>query len=327
MFSTFTAIFEALAAIEDELAAEATESQRQQLIETLLSLRKTMDKCVQYWLKFEERVNEIQERYSITLPDTLPPGFMDEISLTENEPEETVSKTEAAGEPAVIENQEGPQPDFYQPSNEITVNSFRRGLGFWELAMLKEAVGEFKKVVEEEPNLIMGHFCLGLSSAQLGKVEEAFKELKLVLALDQNEQMQALALNTLGIILTRKEEYRQAQHFFQKSTEADPGLSEAWFNLAATSYNMQDYEAAVEAFEKAAELTPDDWEIDLHLGRARGYLGRYEEAAEALERAYRLNPREPLITFELGLIFRILGKKTQAQCYFHATLKLMETKK
>lgn len=327
MFSTFTAIFEALAAIEDELAAEATESQREQLIATLLSLRKTMDKCMQYWLKFEERVNEIQERYSLTLPDTLPPGFMDEISLTDSEPVETMSKAELADAASEDNEQVVLQPEFYQPSNEITVNSFRRGLGFWELAMLKEAVGEFKKVVEEEPNLIMGHLCLGLSSAQLGKVEEAFKELKLVLALDQNEQMQALALNTLGIILTGKEEYQQARHYFQKATEADPGLSEAWFNLAATNYNMQDFEAAVEAFEKAGELATNDYEILLHLGRALGYLGRYDEAAETLERAYRLNAREPLITFELGLIFRILGKKTQAQCYFHATLKLMETKR
>ena len=193
--------------------------------------------------------------------------------------------------------------------------------------MLKEAVAEFKKVVEEEPDLTMGHFCLGLSSAQLGKVEEAFKELKLVLALDQNKQMRALALNTLGIIQAEKEQYQQARQFFEKATEADPNLGEAWFNLAVTSYNIQDYEAAVQYFEKAKELTPDDWEIELHLGRARGYLGQYEEAAEALERAYRLNPREPLITFELGLVFRLLGKTARAQSYFHATLKLMEGKK
>lgn len=326
MFSTFTAIFEALAAIEDELAADAGESRREQLIETLLSLRKTMDKCIQYWLKFEERVNEIQERYAITLPDALPPGFMDEVNLAEKDAILPQSKApHAPGKDAGDDHDELPNR-FYQ-TNEITVHSFRRGLGFWELAMLKEAVEEFKKVVEEEPDLTMGHFCLGLSSAQLGKVEEAFRELKLVLALDRNKPMQALALNTLGILLIGKEQYRQARQFFLRATEADPELSEAWFNLASTSYNMQDYGTAVEAFEKANKLSPDDWEIALHLGRSWGYLGRYEEAAEALARAYRLNPREPVITFELGLVFRLMGKLSRAQCYFHATLKLMETKK
>jgi len=55
MFATFTAIFEALDAIEKELSDSNTPKKREKLIETLLSLRRTMDKCVQYWLKFEER--------------------------------------------------------------------------------------------------------------------------------------------------------------------------------------------------------------------------------------------------------------------------------
>lgn len=326
MFSTFTEIFEALTAIEEELSANISDAKRDKLIETLVSLRRTMDRCVQYWLKFEERVNEIQERFEIALPDTLPPGFLEDIELEESDPEKKAPQSEAGGETTEQET-EAPEYNFYKPGSEITVNSLRRGLGFWELAMLKEAVGEFKKVVEDEPDLIMGHFCLGLSSAQLGKVEEAFRELKLVLALDQNQLLRALALNTLGIILAGKEEYRQARHYFGLATEADPALCEAWFNLAASSYNLQSHQEAVVAFEKARELANNDWEIELYLGRSLGYLGLYEKAATALERAYRINPREPLVTFELGLIYRILGKKGQAQCYFHTTLKLIEAKR
>jgi tetratricopeptide (TPR) repeat protein len=330
MFSTFTAIFEALTAIETELAAGISDSKREKLIETLLSLRRTMDKCVQYWLKFEERVNEIQERFSIALPDTLPPGFLEDIDLGG---EVTAQKAKPEAAPAEPLNEtkaerEGNEPDrgFYKSTSEITVNSFRRALGFWELAMLKEAVDEFKKVVEDEPNLIMGHFCLGLSSAQLGQVEEAFRELKLVLALDQNQFMRAIALNTLGIILAGKEQYEQAQNYFGLATEADPELGEAWFNLAATSYNMQNYQEAVDAFIKAKEFFPEDWELELYLGRAEAYLGQYAAASQALERAFQINPHEPLIAFELGLAYRLLGKKGLAQSYFHATLKLMESK-
>ncbi len=325
MFSTFTAIFDALTDIEKELDRDISEPKRDELIETLMSLRGTMDKCVQYWLKFEERVNEIQERHAITLPDTLPPGFLEEVEMSGTATSDYVVDDDLDKEPGE-EVKKGLEEEFHIPSSEITVNSFRRGLGFWELAMLKEAVDEFKKVVDEEPNLIMGHFCLGLSSAQLGKIEEAFKELNLVLALDENQQMRALALNTLGILLASKEHYKQAKHFFNKATEADSSLYEAWFNLGAVSFNQQSYEEAVEAFSKAKELAEEDWEIELHLGRSLGYLSRFEEAVKFLERAYRLNSREPLITFELGLVYRILGKKNQAQCYFHSTLKLLESK-
>lgn len=326
MFSTFTAIFEALSEIEAELAGDASEAKRKQITEALLSLRKTMDKCVQYWLQFEERVNELQERYALSLPDTLPPGFLEDIDL---EGETAVKKPlplKQAAKESPDKDDAGTADVFAKPASEITVNSFRRALGFWELAMLREAVAEFKKVVEEEPNLTVGHFCLGLSSAQLGKVEEAFRELKLVLALDKNEFLRALALNTLGIILAGKEDYLQAQHYFRRAAEADPNLCEAWFNLGAAAYNLQDYAAAAEAFQKARELSSGDWEIDLYLGRALGYQGRYREALQVLERACRANPREPLITFELGLLCRLLGKKGRAQRYFHTTLSLLKAK-
>ncbi len=324
MFATFTAIFEALDAIEKELGETITEKKREKLIETLLSLRKTMDRCVQYWLKIEERVTEIQERFELTLPDTLPPGFLEDLDGNSSEPEpENVVPAALAGKdgsappPAEEEHHEA-------PISEITVSAFRRGLGFWELAMLKEAVDEFKKVVEDDPDLVVGHICLGLSSAQLGKVEEAFRELKLVLALDQNNYIRALALNTLGIILTQKEDHPQAEHYFKRAVAEDPDLKEAWFNLAATYYNLRRYREAVAAFEKASALAGDDWEIELYLGRSHSYLGQHKEAVRALQRAFRNNPNEPLIAFELGVVYRLLGQDSRAQCYFHTTRKLME---
>ena len=133
MFSTFTAIFEALTAIEDELSGDISETEREKLIETLLSLRKTMDKCVQYWLQFEERVNRIQERFAITLPDTLPPGFMEEIGMDDQAPvpkaKDTAQKKAKEKKEIPAQEAEAAKKDFYRPRSEITVNSFRRAMG------------------------------------------------------------------------------------------------------------------------------------------------------------------------------------------------------
>lgn len=321
MFATFTAIFEALDSIEEELGAVTTAEKRETLVQTLLSLRITMDQCVQYWLKFEERINDIEKRYDLTLPDTLPSGLLEELEGGSPEASEALPSPKTS--PVLTPVEEQPQE---LPMSEITVKAFRRGLGFWELAMLKEAVGEFKKVVEDDPDLVAGHVCLGLSSAQLGKVEEAFRELKLVLALDRNKIIRALALNTLGIILAQKEDYHQAEHYFKRATAEDPELAEAWFNLGATRYNLRLYEEAVEAFQKAAALSGDDWEIELYLGRAQSYLGRHREAAKALRKSFQINSSEPLIAFELGCIYRLMGQDKQAQCYFHTTRKLMKQK-
>lgn len=328
MFSTFTAVFEALDDIEKELGEPISPGQRDKLIDTLLSLRKTMDQCVQYWLKFEERVSGIEERFELALPDTLPPGFLEELDsgVGSAKPEPVSPIPALPGKEGAL--REAAEPgEQAPPMSEITVSAFRRGLGFWELAMLKEAVDEFKKVVEDDPDLVVGHICLGLSSAQLGQVEEAFRELKLVLALDENNFIRALALNTLGIILTQKEDYRQAEHYFRRAIEEDNELKEAWFNLGATCYNLQRFAEAVEAFEKASALAGEDWEVELYLGRAHSYLGQHKEAIRALQRAFRSNPKEPLIAFELGVVYRLLGQDSRARCYFHTTRKLMESKK
>ncbi len=322
MFATFTAIFEALDDIEKELAGVATVEKRDMIVRTLVSMRKTMDQCVQYWLKFEERVNELEERFDLALPDTLPAGFLEELDGGGVSGEAgALPELQSGSIMAPVEEE-----PFELPISEITITAFRRGLGFWELAMLKEAVGEFKKVVDDDPNLVAGHICLGLTSAQLGKVEEAFRELKLVLALDQNQVVRALALNTLGIILAQKEDYRQAEHYFKQATAEDPALAEAWINLGAISYNLRCYAEAVAAFEKAASLSEEDWEIGLYLGRAQSYLGKHQEAVKSLRRAFRINSREPLIAFELGCIYRLIGQDDRAQCYFHTTRKLMEQK-
>jgi len=155
MFSTFTAIFEALTAIETELAAGISDSKREKLIETLLSLRRTMDKCVQYWLKFEERVNEIQERFSIALPDTLPPGFLEDIDLGG---EVTAQKAKPEAAPAEPLNEtkaerEGNEPDrgFYKSTSEITVNSFRRALGFEDVVRFEHHIVEAYKSIVRQP--------------------------------------------------------------------------------------------------------------------------------------------------------------------------------
>lgn len=322
MFATFTAILEALDAIEEELAEAVTAEKRETLLQTMLSLRKTMDQCVQYWLKFEERVNEIQERFDLTLPDTLPPGFLDQLEGGSGGGEPGEGGVEVKGGSMAAPVLEQAQ----EPISEIAVKAFRRGVGFWELAMLKEAVGEFKKVVEDDPDLVVGHVCLGLSSAQLGKVEEAFRELKLVLALDRNQIVRALALNTLGIILTQKEDFRQAEHYFRRATDEDPDFAEAWFNLGATCYNLRRYGEAVEGLKRAAALSGDDWEIQLYLGRALSYLGQHREAVKSLQQAYRINSREPLIAFELGCLHRLMGQDDRARCFFHTTRKLMELK-
>ncbi len=330
MFSTFTAIFEALSSIEQELSGEIDDSRRQETIDTLISLRNTMDKCVQYWIKFEERVNQIQERFSLSLPDSFPPGFMEleldmeDLPVFERKPGDSAEDLNYQGIDSIHEIQK--EDEFKSLTGEVAITSFRKAMGFWGLSMVDEATKEFKNVTCQQPNFILGHFCLGIACAQLGKTEEAFKELKLVLALEEDHFIRGMAFNTLGVILAAGERYRLALPYFIKATEEEPDLVEPWFNRAAINYNLQRYWEAVENFNRVIELSPADWEAELHRGKAYGFLERYTEALQALERAYNINPLEPLITFELAFIYHRLGRKNRARHYGLMTRRLLKQK-
>ena len=47
-----------------------------------------------------------------------------------------------------------------------------------ELAMMDEAIREFKEVIKEEPDLMLAHLFLGIAYAERGIFDEAMRELR-----------------------------------------------------------------------------------------------------------------------------------------------------
>ena len=355
MFSTFSAIFEALDHIEDEFNKCTGEDEKEELIPVIMSLRNTMDKCVQHWLRFEERLNEMQQKYNFKLPDTLPEGFLDDLSgweasmdmdsippdsilsaqinsgLEIHELENGTNTSSSDHEPlrnpsekTITKKEENLNKNFCKISEEKAITSFRKALGFWDLAMIDDAIKEFEEVTKIEPNFIIGHFCLGLSSTQKGDYEKALKELKLVTALDCESSLKGLAFNTMGSIYASQEKYQAALEHFNKASEAEPELIEAYFNQGAALFNLQEFKAAVEKFQKVLEFKSHDWETLFYIGKAYSYLQEWEEARKYMEKAHTLNPQEALITFELGVIYRLMGNFNRASLFFQTTRSLVE---
>ncbi len=351
MFSTFSAVFEALETIEQELQKGVSDKEKEKIIDTLISLRSTMDKCVHYWIKFEEKVSSLQEKHQIELPDTLPESFLDEFTLFDNQspgsetdPPETSaladtqntssqafpnnSSSGATADPGSYENnlaqyQQCLQQSFKNISEENAIISFRKGLGFWDLALLHDAAKEFEKVTRLEPDFIIGHFFLGISCSYKKEYDRAFQELKLVIALDSDDLLKAISYNTIGSLYADLEEPSLALENFEKASRVKPELKEAYFNQGAVYFNQQRYEQALEAFNRFLEYEPEDWEALLYAGKACGHLEKWDDALTYLKKAYKNNPLEPLITFELGIACRVQEKHENAEVYFRATRRML----
>ena len=103
-----------------------------------------------------------------------------------------------------------PEEEAQKPVSEITASAFRRG-GVSGLAMLKEAVDDLK-VVEDDPTWWWAISVSAYQARSWARLKR-LRELKLVLALDQNKFIRAR--RTPWESSGAEEEYLQAEHYFK----------------------------------------------------------------------------------------------------------------
>ncbi len=318
----FTKVFAALEEVESELKiAGGNKEKRQKCYDRLLELRKSMDRYVEFWLRFEEKLNELQEVYDFLLPDELPDSLLtafNDIMPEDKQPVDIMHKGKQQGK-ITSPDKRKISPAGLLVDNEACIRSFRRGLGFMELAMLDEAITEFSRVINLEPDLLLAHLCLGIAYAERGKADEAMRELRLVQALTTDPQTRSIVHNSLGNIYAGSENYEMALTEFEKAIELDPDFGVAYFNLGAAYYNVKEYLKSLEAFNKVKHKYPKDWEIYFYLGKVYKRLENEEEALINLLKSSYLAPQQPFVAFELGLLYDSLGEVRKAlECYYRA---------
>lgn len=334
----FAEIFAELDSIEIKLKDSQSQAEKDRFSKRLLTLRRLMDQCIQSWLCFEERINQIQDTYGLELPDEIPDMLFKSLGLEELD----ISPDELKGAASQIEKAQNkkdtvkedlvkgfglPDTGFSKMRKDASISSFKRGLGFFDLYMLEEAIKEFENLVLLEPNFIFGHFLLGYVYSQKQKHEDAEREFRLVLALTEDQQLKGMAYNGLGNICAERGKFDQALEEFHLAEENSPENHEVSFNLAATYYNLNQYLKSIQYFKKAQEHFPDDWEIYFYVGKGYEYLKDYNEAASYMEKALNLNSIDPQLNFELGIVYHLLNKREKAISQYLKTLELAKKKR
>ena len=139
-----------------------------------------------------------------------------------------------------------------------------------------------------------------------------------------------------GIEAQKQGQLNVAIKEFQKATESDPSLAEAFLDLGQVLQQTQDYPAAIVALKRALELNPELDAAHLQLGfalLAQGYAeesiphlerahavialgiaqtetGRYEAAVANLSAALAEHPGNPDLLYYLGRASGLLSKRS-----------------
>jgi len=169
--------------------------------------------------------------------------------------------------------------------NQEASEHFRRGVNFYYLNRLNEALETFKQALALQPNNIKYRFYLGKTLFKLKDYKQAIKELEPCLSL--------------------KEEANEVMTF----------LANAYFQVG-------DYNNAAKLYTIISKRRPDDFEAQLILGRINfeSEPSNIQLAQRHFEQALKLEPRNSKPYYFIGRILMRENKFQEAIDYFNRAI-------
>jgi len=162
------------------------------------------------------------------------------------------------------------------------------------------------------------HNARGIELADHGMLDEAVKEFRKAIELDPES---AHAYDNLGTVLAEKQLYREALSCYLTAIRLEPDAPTAHYNLASF-LATHGLEMAAEEYREAIDLDPEYPDAHVNLGITAADLGRVKEAELAFERAIELAPDDPLPRQELAILLMEEGRVRQAVTHLREVVKL-----
>jgi len=126
-----------------------------------------------------------------------------------------------------------------------------RGIVYFDLKNYTQAINDFNKAIELNPQYVKAYYNRGVAYNSLGMYEQALNDLNIAIELNPQD---AKACHTRGITYANSGNYQKAIMDLQKAIELDPGYAEAYYNTGLVYQRIGDREKALAYFNKAAEL-------------------------------------------------------------------------
>jgi len=194
-----------------------------------------------------------------------------------------------------------------------------KGNALYDLHNYQEAIEEFDKAIELDPNNPNYHNNKGNALLKLGRYEEAIEEFDKAIELKPNNPSYH---NNKGIAQDDLHNYQEAIEEYDKAIELKPKDPSYHNNKGIALGEMQRYQEAIEEFDKAIELDPNNPNYHYAKGMALGALQRYKVAIEEYDKAIELNPNNPNYHSDKGNILFMLQRFQEAIVEFDRAIEL-----
>src|SRR5215475_6300759 len=168
---------------------------------------------------------------------------------------------------------------------------WERAVSLYKQGQYREAIAEFRKVLEEAPDHPDSWKFIGLSYYQLKDYKSAIQPLEKALELKRKDSRNDPDLyRALGQSHMLIKDYDKALPYFETLVRVQMNVAVNFYLLGVTYANLNRAEAASEAFQKAVKLDPKDADSWYYLGIAHFRAGRLNEAIAALRSGAAADP-------------------------------------
>jgi len=212
---------------------------------------------------------------------------------------------------------------------ELSTNSLEAwryytiGEDYYNKLLTNEAMEQFEKAVDADPNFVDAHLRLFNTYVQQRKTDLASQTLRALESLKdratKREQYQ-IALNEALMMTDVNKMLQTYQEWIQKF----PDDVEANYNAANLYFGLHQYDEAIRYYKKTLEIDPKNKLVINMLGYSYAQKGEFKEAISWLEKYIKIAPDEPNPYDSLGEIYLYLGEYKKAEKLFKKAVKVNE---
>ncbi len=182
-----------------------------------------------------------------------------------------------------------------------------------------EAIAQYQKALEINPDYADAHYNLGNILCQKGRVDEAIAHYQKALQINPDD---AEVHNNLGLALLQKGNVDEAIAQYQKALEIKPDYAGACYNLGEALFQEGKLDEAVAQYQKALQIKPDYAEAHDSLANALLQKGQVDEAIAHYQKALKIKPGYAGACYNLGNALCQKGRVDEAIAYYQKALAI-----
>jgi protein O-mannosyl-transferase len=193
------------------------------------------------------------------------------------------------------------------------------GLTWKQTKVWYDSEAVWRHAISVDHSSFLAHQFLGAAFFESGKSEEAIKQFRRTLEINPDY---VSAYVGLGNTLLMRGDITQSIQFYRQALKIDPDLPEAHYNLARALATLGDTDKAINQYNDALKLDPAHADTHNNLGLLLASRGDIEGALSHFHEALRIDPTYAKAYYNVGRLLLQQGRASEATDYLTKALKL-----